>query len=193
MAATSTTPLSVESARTINGRGKFLMPEINLSGEYIAGLPAEMSPFPEEEVAMLASEAKRYGERMAAHARSSESVKMCVRHGIEMVYHASFADEEALDMLETNKDKHFVAPGIGWLIRPCFNASGYGITPELAATMGYKRELEVAADSIRPPSAALHLADDDGRCWMAASGKRCRLKCTRRGTGRCGTAPVKHS
>jgi imidazolonepropionase-like amidohydrolase len=149
MAATSTTPLSVESARTINGRGKFLMPEINLSGEYIAGLPAEMSPFPEEEVAMLASEAKRYGERMAAHARSSESVKMCVRHGIEMVYHASFADEEALDMLEANKDKHFVAPGIGWLIRTCFNASEYGITPELAATMGYKRELEVAADSLR--------------------------------------------
>lgn len=123
--------------------------KINLSGEYIAGLPAEMSPFSEEEVAMLASEAKRYGKRMAAHARSSESVKMCVRHGIEMVYHASFADEEALDMLEANKDKHFVAPGIGWLIRTCFNASEYGITPELAATMGYKRELEVAADSLR--------------------------------------------
>ena len=27
-----------------------------------------------------------------------------------MVYHASFVDEEALDMLEANKDKHFVAP-----------------------------------------------------------------------------------
>lgn len=123
--------------------------KINLSGEYIAGLPAEMSPFSEEEVAMLASEAKRYGKRVAAHARSSESVKMCVRHGIEMVYHASFADEEALDMLEANKDKHFVAPGIGWLIRTSFNAAEYGITPELAATMGYKRELEIASDSLR--------------------------------------------
>ncbi|AMP02818.1 metal-dependent hydrolase family protein [Collimonas pratensis] len=123
--------------------------KINLSGEYIAGLPAEMSPFSEEEVAMLSSEAKRYGKRMAAHARSSESVKMCVRHGIEMVYHASFADEEALDMLEANKEKHFVAPGIGWLIRTSFNASDYGITPELAATMGYKRELEIASDSLR--------------------------------------------
>src|SRR3546814_9017681 len=103
--------------------------KINLSGEYIAGLPAEMSPFAEEEVAMLAQEAKRYGKRVAAHARSSESVKQCVRHGIEMVYHASLADEEALDMLEANKDKHFVAPGIGWLIRTCFNAREYGITP----------------------------------------------------------------
>lgn len=123
--------------------------KINLSGEYIAGLPAEMSPFAEEEVAMLAQEAKRYGKRIAAHARSSESVKQCVRHGIEMVYHASFADEEALDMLEANKDKHFVVPGIGWLIRTCFNAGEYGITPEVAEAMGYKRELEVAADTLR--------------------------------------------
>ena len=123
--------------------------KINLSGEYIAGLPAEMSPFSEDEVAMLAAEARRYGKRMAAHARSSESVKQCVRHGIEMVYHASFADEEALDMLEANKDKHFVAPGIGWLVRTNFNASEYGITPGVAETMGYKRELEIAADSLR--------------------------------------------
>ncbi|WP_077033440.1 amidohydrolase family protein [Pelomonas sp. KK5] len=123
--------------------------KINLSGEYIAGLPAEMSPFSEEEVAMLSQEAKRYGKRMAAHARSSESVKQCVRHGIEMVYHASFADEEALDMLEANKDKHFVAPGIGWLIRTCYNASEFGITPAVAEAMGYKRELEIASESLR--------------------------------------------
>jgi imidazolonepropionase-like amidohydrolase len=123
--------------------------KINLSGEYIAGIAAEQSPFTEEEVAMLASEAKRQGKRIAAHARSAESVKQCVRHGIELVFHASFADEEALDMLEANKDRHFVAPGIGWLVRTSFNAAEYGITPEVAARMGYHRELEVAAESLR--------------------------------------------
>lgn len=123
--------------------------KINLSGEYIAGLPAEMSPFAEGEIAMLAGEARRYGKRVAAHARSSESVKQCVRHGIEMIYHASFADDEALDMLEANKDKHFVAPGIGWLVRTAFHASEYGITPAIAEKMGYKRELEIAAESLR--------------------------------------------
>ena len=123
--------------------------KINLSGEYIAGIAAEQSPFAEDEIAMLASEAKRYGKRMAAHARSCESVKQCVRHGIEMVYHASFADDEALDMLEANKDKHFVAPGIGWLVRTNFNASEYGITPAIAEKMGYKRELEIASESLR--------------------------------------------
>ncbi len=123
--------------------------KINLSGEYIAGIAAEQSPFAEEEVAMLAAEAHRYGKRVAAHARSSESVKQCVRPGIEMVYHASFADEEALDVLEANKHKHFVAPGIGWLIRTNFHASDYGITPGIAEKMGYRRELEIAAESLR--------------------------------------------
>ena len=102
--------------------------KINLSGEYIAGIPAETSPFSEEEIAMLAAEAKRAGKRVAAHARSSESVKQCVRHGLELVFHASFADEEALDMLEANKDKHFVAPGIGWLISTLYHAEKWGIT-----------------------------------------------------------------
>jgi imidazolonepropionase-like amidohydrolase len=123
--------------------------KINLSGEYIAGLSAEVSPFSEEEIAMLTSEAKRNGKRVAAHARSSESVKQCVRHGIELVYHASFADEEALDMLEANKEKHFVAPGLAWLIRTTYHASEFGITPEVAEKMGYKRELEIATETLR--------------------------------------------
>ncbi|MGZ5527011.1 MAG: metal-dependent hydrolase family protein, partial [Methylomonas sp.] len=122
--------------------------KINLSGEYIAGIPAELSPISEEEIATLTTEARRYGKRVAAHARSAESVKQCVRHGIELVFHASFADEEALDMLEANKDKHFVAPGIGWLVRTSFHASEYGITPAVAEKMGYKRELEAASESL---------------------------------------------
>ncbi len=45
--------------------------------------------------------------------------------------------------------KHFVAPGIGWLVRTNFNASEYGITPAIAEKMGYKRELEIASESLR--------------------------------------------
>ena len=123
--------------------------KINLSGEYICGIPAELNPFSEEEVAMLALEAKRYGKRVAAHARSSESVKTCVRHGFELIFHASFADDEALDMLEANKDRHFVAPGIGWLVNTSYNASQWGITPAVAEQMGYKRELDIAAETLR--------------------------------------------
>ncbi len=122
--------------------------KINLSGEYIAGVPAEKDIFSEEEVAMLAAEARLAGKRVAAHARSSLSVKRCVKHGFELIFHASYADEEALDMLEASKDKHFVAPGIGWLINTLYNASEFGITEKIATDMGYKRELEAASESL---------------------------------------------
>ena len=123
--------------------------KLNLSGEYIAGIPAEASPFSEEEIAMCTSEAKRAGKRVAAHARSAESVKQCVRHGIELVYHASFADEEALDMLEANKDKHFVAPGLAWLINTARHAGEWGIKPGSPVTIAYERELEHAVETSR--------------------------------------------
>jgi imidazolonepropionase-like amidohydrolase len=123
--------------------------KLNLSGEYIAGIPAEFTPMTDAEIAIAVREAKVRGKRVSAHARSSESVKQCVRHGIDIVYHASFADEEALDMLEAAKDRHFVAPGIAWLINTSHHASEWGITPEIAKTMGYHRELEVACETLR--------------------------------------------
>jgi imidazolonepropionase-like amidohydrolase len=123
--------------------------KLNLSGEYITGLPAELTPFSEEEIVMAVREAKRLGRRVAAHARSSESVKQCVRHGIEVIYHASFADDEALDMLEANKDKHLFAPGLAWLINTCYNAKEFGISTEVATEMGYMHELEAAVETLK--------------------------------------------
>ena len=123
--------------------------KLNLSGEYIAGIPAEFTPMTEAEIAMAVAEAHTRGKRVSAHARSSESVKQCVRHGIEIIYHASFADEEALDMLEAAKDRHFVAPGIAWLVNTSYHAAEWGITPEIAKTMGYHRELEAACSTLQ--------------------------------------------
>jgi imidazolonepropionase-like amidohydrolase len=123
--------------------------KLNLSGEYVAGLPAEFTPMTDAEIAMAVREVRMRGKRLAAHARSSDSVTQCVRHGIELVYHASFADEEALDMLEANRDRHFVAPGLAWLINTSFHASQWGITPEAAKQMGYHRELEIAVEALK--------------------------------------------
>ncbi|HYE40607.1 MAG TPA: amidohydrolase family protein, partial [Ramlibacter sp.] len=58
-------------------------------------------------------------------------------------------DEEALDLLEENKKKHFIAPGLAWLINTCHNASAYGITPQVARGMGYFRELEAAIETMK--------------------------------------------
>jgi len=103
----------------------------------------------DEEVAMAAQEARARGKVLSAHARSSGSVKQCVRHGIQNIYHASFADEEALDMLEAVKSKHFVAPGIAWLINTARHAEEWGIKPGSAVSLEYERELEMCVETMK--------------------------------------------
>ena len=97
---------------------------------------------------MAVTEAHRRGKRICAHARSAESVKMCVRHGIEIIYHASFADEEALDMLEAARDRHFVAPGLAWLLHTSRDAGAYGVDPNGPMAMMYRRELDTAVETM---------------------------------------------
>ena len=118
--------------------------KLNLSGEEITNCRAEETPMAEDEIAEAVREAKRKGKRVCAHARSAESVKLCIQYGIEVIYHASFIDEEGLDLLEANKDKHFVAPGLAWLYQTCYGAEPWGITSDDARKMGYFRELEHA-------------------------------------------------
>ena len=123
--------------------------KLNLSGEEITGMKAEETPMADEEIAVAVREAKIRGRGLAAHARSSGSIKQCVQYGISVIYHASFADEEALDMLEANKDKHFVAPGLAWLIGVARNAGEYGIKPGSKMTIAYERELEHAIETCK--------------------------------------------
>jgi imidazolonepropionase-like amidohydrolase len=123
--------------------------KINLSGESITGMPSEASQFTEEEITVCVQEAKAWGKRVAAHARSTWSIKQCVKQGIEVIYHASFADAEALDLLEQHKMEHFVAPGLAWLINTCHNASQYGLTRPVVEKMGSFRELEAAIESMK--------------------------------------------
>ena len=124
--------------------------KLNLSGDnFVPGAPAETTWMTDEEVAVAVSEAKMRGKRVSAHARSCESIKQAMRHGVEIVYHASFADEEALDMLEAKKDRIFVAPGIGILVAMLEHAAPYGITRQNAIDMGYEIELAAAAESLK--------------------------------------------
>ena len=86
------------------------------------------------EVAAAMEVARAGAVRVCAHARSAESVKMCVRHGVGIIYHANFADEEALDLLEANRDWCFVAPAVGLTYQTCYAASEWGFTPQMRAT-----------------------------------------------------------
>ncbi|NKB37792.1 MAG: amidohydrolase family protein [Gammaproteobacteria bacterium] len=123
--------------------------KLNLSGEEITPIPARATTMSEEEVDMAMTEARRYGIRACAHARSADSVKQCLDHGIEIIYHASFADEECLDRLEEHKDKFFVGPGLAWLVQTAYGAAEFGIPPESELAQAYANELEVAVEAMK--------------------------------------------
>jgi imidazolonepropionase-like amidohydrolase len=124
--------------------------KLNLSGDnFVPGARAETTWMTDEEVAIAVKETHMRGKRLTAHARSCASIKQAVRHGIEIIYHASFTDEEALDMLEANKDKLFVAPGIAILYAMLNEAEAWGITRKKAIEMGYEIEWPAACESLR--------------------------------------------
>jgi len=124
--------------------------KLNLSGDnFVPGAAAETTWMTDAEVAAACEEAKLRGKRVSAHARSCASVKQCVKHGVEVIYHASFTDEEALDLLESVKDKVFVAPGIAILYAMLNEAEAYGITRAKATAMGYQVEWDAACESLR--------------------------------------------
>ena len=124
--------------------------KINPSGdEFVPVARAEHTVMNDAEVAAVCEVARSRDKRVAAHARSAESVKMSLRHGVEIIYHATFCDEEARDMLEAKKDEVFVSPTIGVTYTTAYEAGDYGITTEVATGMGILRELEVAVETIK--------------------------------------------
>ncbi len=117
--------------------------KINISGdEFVSHARAEITPTEDEEVAALVKVAKTFGKMTAAHARSSQSVKMAVKHGIDCIYHCDFADEEALDALESVKDTAFVGPAFGLVHNATKEGEAVGITPDVAADLGLFRKFE---------------------------------------------------
>ncbi|KAI9688518.1 MAG: hypothetical protein M1822_001467 [Bathelium mastoideum] len=124
--------------------------KLSMSGEEITETrSAQDCYFSDEETAACVDEAHRQGVRLCAHARARDSVKMCVRHGVDVIYHASWIDEEGMDMLEKAKEKHIVAPGINWLIATLYDAEPFGYSFSKAEQVGYKKELDAAIKGLR--------------------------------------------
>jgi imidazolonepropionase-like amidohydrolase len=124
--------------------------KLNLSGDnFTPDSPAETTWMTDAEVAAAMEEVRLRGKRCSVHARSAASVKQALRHGCEVIYHASFTDEEALDMLEAARDRVFVAPGIGILHAMLNEAEPWGITRAKATAMGYQVEWDAALESLK--------------------------------------------
>ncbi|MBX6323157.1 MAG: amidohydrolase family protein [Rhodospirillaceae bacterium] len=129
--------------------------KVNVSGDrgfegWGAGTAATVMS--DGELAVVVQEAAARGKRVAAHATSAGAVKMCVRHGVPVVYHAALLDEEAMDMLEAARDRVFVAPTIGFPYALVHEARDYGVAFDAAT----QRRNEGELDSIVRGMSALH-------------------------------------
>lgn len=102
--------------------------KVNISGD--AGTPASPSRttvLAGDELTEVAAVAQAHNKRLAAHARSAESVKLALRHGVDVLYHATLIDNEAQDLLEENRHRVFVAPTLGNLHATLHQAPSWGI------------------------------------------------------------------
>ncbi|WP_438391816.1 amidohydrolase family protein [Caballeronia sp. DA-9] len=99
--------------------------------------------YTEEEVAAAAQQAKKSGVWLAAHAQAAESVKMAARNGFRVIYHCSYADEEALDLIEARKGDIFVAPAIGIIYAKAYLGEEFGFTPDKVKESGFLEAIEL--------------------------------------------------
>jgi imidazolonepropionase-like amidohydrolase len=90
--------------------------------------------------------AHAHGKRVAAHVRAAGSIKMALAHGVDILYHCEYADEECLDLLEAARDRIFVAPAIGLLHNLMHEAERWGITYQKAKEVGIVDQFEHAQE-----------------------------------------------
>lgn len=120
-----------------------------ISGDtFVPHAPSHSTVMSEAEIAAVADVVRAHGKRMSAHARSADSVKLAVRHGVKVIYHANFADEEAIDLLEANKDWVFVSPNIGFTATAAYEGETW-FTEEQVLEFGFREELAGAAKGLK--------------------------------------------
>ncbi len=112
-------------------------------------VPSGQTLMSDDEVAAVAEVARERGKRVAAHARSAASIKMCVRHGVDVIYHASFADEEARDLLEAAKERVFVAPALSVTWTRLHESGRYGLPSSEAIRTRIQRDLDATIECMR--------------------------------------------
>lgn len=135
----------VEYVRAMKAQGcdtiKFLMS----SDEGFAPGGSQVLMYSEAEAQAIGHAAKEAGIWLACHAQAAEAVKRAVRAGFRAIFHCTYADEEALDLLEAHKHECFVAPAPGLLYARVHEAEAFGIGRDEAEHMGAVSGLELMA------------------------------------------------
>ncbi|MFY9669636.1 MAG: amidohydrolase family protein, partial [Trebonia sp.] len=95
-----------------------------------------------EEAAAAGEQARESGVWLNCHAQNPASIKLAVRGGFRSIYHCSYADAEAIDLLEEAKDSIFLSPAVGIMWANVHEGEEFGIDRAMAEHMGSVRSLE---------------------------------------------------
>ena len=110
--------------------------------------PGELT-YTDEEVAAAVDETHRRRMRAVCHSRSAEAVKQAVRHGVDIIGHANFLDDEAVELLREQRHRIFVGPAIAWEVAFLANTPA-GATGKFGdARADYEREVEETIKAVR--------------------------------------------
>jgi imidazolonepropionase-like amidohydrolase len=120
--------------------------KVNISGDDLS--PAAhggLTVMREDEVQMAVNVARDFGKKINCHARAANSVKRAVRCGIDVIYHCESADEEAIDMLESAKDRIFVGPAIGIIYSTLYEGEKFGFKRDSEVGRMMQRTIDTTA------------------------------------------------
>ena len=117
--------------------------------------PSEDTYMNDDMLTAAVDEAGKHGAIITVHARSSESIAMAARTGVQLIHHACFVDDKALSALEARRDDVWVCPGMHYVYAMVHgHAEPWGMTPERLERSGYRRELDAMAEGLRKLHAA---------------------------------------
>jgi len=143
--------------------------KLNVSGnQTIPNAGSHVTVMREDELAIAVETAHAHGRRVAAHVRSAQSIKMALRHGVDLLYHCEYADQECLDLIEAARDRIFVAPAIGLLHALMHEAGPWGLTYEKAKASGVVNQFEHAQQvfpELRKRGVRVLIGGDYGFPW----------------------------
>ena len=140
-----------KAVRTLSKNGVDVV-KVMIDGELISsggGIKPGVLGFTDEELEVLVAEAHHRGMRVACHARSAAAVKQAVKAGVNFIGHANYLDDEALALLEANRDHTFVCPAVAWEITFLEHYESFGFETGCPEHEGYAAELEATQTSVK--------------------------------------------
>jgi len=142
--------------------------KINISGDDFVDAKGGMTVMSEPEIVAAVETAHAFRRRVNCHARAAEAVKRAVRNGVDVIYHCEQADEEALDLLESQKDRIFIGPAIGLIHNTLHEAQPFGVSYDDACKIGLAEVMECSQrtyEQVRRRGIRTVIGGDYGFAW----------------------------